>query len=64
LNHKFAFKVTNLKYKKISHFAIPMRRNTWLLKLLFKTERKYPEECSSERRDLTDKTIDFIQSHW
>lgn len=64
LNHKFAFEVANLKYKNISHFAIPMKRNTWLLKLLFKTERKYPKECSSERRDLTDKTIDFIQSHW
>ncbi len=63
LNHKFAFKVTNLKYKNISHFAIPIRRNTWLLKLLLKTERKYPNECAAEREDITSKTINFIKNH-
>lgn len=56
----FPHEVTNIKYSYISHFAIPMRKNTWLLKMLFKSERKYPSECAEERKDLTRKAIDFV----
>lgn len=64
LDHNFSYEIMNLKYQYISHFAIPMRRNEGLLKLLFKTERKYPNECAADRADITSKVIDFIQNHW
>ena len=60
----FPHEVVNAKYKYISHFIIPMRRNTWLLKMLFLSEKEYPEECEKERTDLSEKAIDFIQNHW
>ena len=30
----FSYEIKSLTYEHVSHFAIPMRRNTWLLKLL------------------------------
>lgn len=62
--HSFSYEIINLKYEYISHFAIPMRRNTWLLKLLFKSEREFSDECSSEREDISSQAIDFVQNHW
>jgi len=62
--HDFPHEVECLTYDHISHFAIPMRSNTWLLKLLFRSERESPEECASEREDLSRKAVDFIQNHW
>ena len=47
--HDFSYEVKNLTYKNVSHFTIPMRRNTWLLKLMFRSERQSPEECAAER---------------
>ncbi|WP_130838662.1 acyl-CoA thioester hydrolase/BAAT C-terminal domain-containing protein [Lachnoclostridium sp. Marseille-P6806] len=64
LDRNFSYEVMNLKYQYISHFAIPMRRNEGLLKLLFKTERKHPNECAVDREDITSKVIDFIRNHW
>ena len=62
--HDFSYEVKNLTYKNVSHFAIPMRRNTWLLKQMFRSERQSPEECAAERADLSEQTVDFIQNHW
>ena len=62
--HDFSYEVKNLTYKNVSHFAIPMRRNTWLLKLMFRSERQSPEECAAERADLSEQAVDFIQNHW
>ena len=61
--HDFSYEVTNLKYQYISHFTLPTRRNANLLKFLFKTERKSPNECAAEREDITSKTFDFIKNH-
>lgn len=62
--HDFSYEVKNLTYKNVSHFTIPMRRNTWLLKLMFRSERQSPEECAAERADLSEQAVDFIQNHW
>lgn len=62
--HDFPYEVKSLTYEKISHFAIPMRSNTWLLKLMFQSERQFPEECAAERTDLSEQAVDFIQNHW
>ena len=62
--HDFAYEVKNLSYDRVSHFAIPMRSNTWLLKLLFRSEREYPEECAEQRADLSRQAVDFIKEHW
>jgi hypothetical protein len=62
--HDFSYEVKNLTYKNVSHFAIPMRRNAWLLKLMFRSERQSPEECAAERADLSEQAVDFIQNHW
>lgn len=62
--HDFPYEVKSLTYEKISHFAIPMRSNTWLLKLMFRSERQFPEECAAERTDLSEQAVDFIQNHW
>jgi len=51
--HSFSYEVNSLTYEHVSHFAIPMRRNTWLLKLLFQSERQFPEACAAERADLS-----------
>ena len=60
----FPYEVRNLQYEHVSHFAIPMRRNTWLLKLLFQSERKNPEACAEERADLSQQAVSFVQNHW
>ena len=60
----FTYEVKNLTYEHVSHFAIPMRRNIWLLKLLFRSERQFPEACAAERADLSEQAVDFIQNHW
>lgn len=62
--HDFSYEVKSLTYENVSHFAIPMRSNTWLLKLLFRSERQFPEECAAERMDLSEQAVDFIQNHW
>ena len=62
--HDYSYEIKNLTYKNVSHFAIPMRRNTWLLKLMFRSERLFPKECAAERTDLSDQAVDFIQNHW
>ena len=36
----------------------------WLLKLMFRSERQFPEECAAERTDLSEQAVDFIQNHW
>ena len=60
----FPYEVKHLQYEHVSHFAIPMRSNVWLLKLLFQSERSYPEECAAERGDLAEQAVGFIQNHW
>ena len=60
----FKYEIKDLTYEHVSHFAIPMRRNAWLLKLLFKSERQFPEECAAERDDLSNQAVDFIKDHW
>ena len=62
--HGFSYEIKSLTYEHISHFAIPMRRNTWLLKLLFQSERSAPEECAAERADLSKQAVAFVQNHW
>ncbi len=62
--HDFSYEVKSLTYEHVSHFAIPMRSNTWLLKLMFRSERQFPEECAAERMDLSEQAVDFIQNHW
>jgi len=62
--HDFPYEVKSLMYERVSHFAIPMRSNTWLLKLMFKSEREYPDECAAERDDLAGQAVDFLQNHW
>ncbi len=62
--HGFSYEVKSLTYEYVSHFAIPMRRNTWLLKLLFQSERQFPEECAAERADLSRQAVAFVRDHW
>ena len=62
--HDFPYEIRNLQYEHVSHFAIPMRRNTWLLKLLFQSERSDPEECATERADLSQQAVVFVRDHW
>ena len=62
--HDFSYEVKSLKYENVSHFAVPVRSNTWLLKLLFKTEREHPEECKKQRDDLYAQPVDFVLNHW
>ena len=62
--HGFSYEIKSLTYEHVSHFAIPMRRNTWLLKLLFQSERSDPEECAAERADLSKQAVAFVQNHW
>ena len=62
--HGFSYEVKSLTYEHVSHFAVPMRRNIWLLKLLFRSERQFPEACAAERADLSEQAVDFIQNHW
>ena len=60
----FSYEVKSLTYEHVSHFAIPMRRNTWLLKLLFQSERQFPEACAAERADLSQQAVAFIRDNW
>ena len=60
----FPYEVKHLQYEYVSHFAIPMRSNAWLLKWLFQSERSNPEECAAERDDLAKQAVDYIQNHW
>ena len=60
----FPYEVKHLQYEYVSHFAIPMRSNVWLLKMLFQSERSHPEECGAERSDLSEQAVEFIQNHW
>ena len=62
--HDYSYEVKSLTYENVSHFAIPMRSNIWLLKLMFRSERQFPEECAAERTDLSEQAIDFIRNHW
>ncbi|MBQ6240470.1 MAG: hypothetical protein IJK56_08985 [Firmicutes bacterium] len=62
--HDYSYEVKSLTYENVSHFAIPMRSNIWLLKLMFRSERQFPEECAAERTDLSEQAVDFIQNHW
>jgi len=62
--HSFSYEVNSLTYEHVSHFAIPMRRNTWLLKLLFQSERQFPEACAAERDDLSQQAVAFVRDHW
>ena len=58
----FPYEVKSLTYENVSHFAIPMRQNAWLLKLMFRSEREYPTECAAQRADLTAQAIAFVQA--
>ena len=62
--HGFPYEVKSLTYEHVSHFALPMRNNAWLLKVLFKSERSNPEACAAERAELSEQAVDFIQNHW
>lgn len=47
-----------LTYPKASHNLLPVKPNT---AFLFKTERKYPEECTQSRQDAYQQAMIFIK---
>ena len=63
-SHDFPYEVKSLTYENVSHFALPMRGNAWLVKVLFKSERTEPDACADQRADLSEQAVDFILNHW
>jgi esterase/lipase len=49
-------------YKNVSHYLTPM--DMWVLKLLFKVERKQPEACSQSRKEALAVTLDWVNNIW
>lgn len=64
-NH-FPYEVQHLSFHKMSHFILPMNNKKSLkwIRMLFQSERLYPEECVQERKEMEKATLQFLQKRF
>lgn len=58
----FGFAYKHIAYENMSHAAIT--EVSWVIKLVFKSERKHPKECAADRTQMKKELLTWVNDIW
>ena len=58
----FGFKHKHISYENMSHAAIT--KVSWVIKMVFKSERKHPKECAADRAQMKKELISWVNDNF
>lgn len=59
---KFAFPYRSINYKYMCHIMLENANS--MTRLISKSEKKYPEQCASERKNMAEETRNWVENVW
>lgn len=61
--NQFPYEVQHISFQYTGHFLLPMnsKKSLKMMRILFRSERQYKEECLQERKEMEKATLQFLQ---